>query len=287
LVTHHIFLDEHATELVWNEVFQRAAGRDFPDHYDRRYAHWSAASMCAAGTSAARQAAQEVVKQLRSTPLGWIPRRSSHLQGETPQPPLRFTLPSGLRAAVSEQAAALAVPVTAVYAAALVGVLSARASGQNLAIHVPMTCRKTSADLDVVGCYVSAIPVLARNVGADPASEKTVLRWHRSLAFASEHAHADITAIRAAIGSAPQVSLAFESRSGFRTARPISWQPMPPPDSIPKYGLAVFLSPGSRSHAGDGRLIWQPDVLDAEAARALVDEFLSHVWLLATLSRRT
>ena len=64
LTTHHALVDEHATELVWSEVFRRVAGHVLPDGYDRRYADWSAASTSAAATCAAIRAGQQIAARL-------------------------------------------------------------------------------------------------------------------------------------------------------------------------------------------------------------------------------
>jgi hypothetical protein len=281
LVTHHVFVDEYSTELIWNEVFQRTAGRGFTGDYDRRYADWAAASVSDAAKAGARRAAQDIVGRLRSSPLGSIGEESPARADGVVGSPLRFTIPVELNEAASAQARDLELPVSAVYSAALVHTLCSRVSGQSLAVSVPMTRRKSVKDIHVVGCYVSAIPVLAESMGDNASRAAAIHRWHRSLAFSSARAHADVEALRDGIGSTQQVSLAFEARGGLRTASPIRWAPMPPPNSLAKSALAVFLSPGSRRRVGDGRLLWRMGILTERSAHALVAEFIANLTYFA------
>ncbi|MFB7918554.1 hypothetical protein [Streptomyces sp. NPDC056061] len=276
LITHHALVDEFATTLLWSEIFQRATGQAVCDHYDCRYAQWSAASVSDSAAAAARHAAQELAGHLGAHPLG--------IAEAPPQPgpaptPLHFTLPTPLHAAAVARAAQLAVPPTAVYGAALSHTLCRRADDRPLVFHLPMTRRAPDVDHDIVGCYVSSVPVLARPPGDCDDRAQAIRRWQASLAFSSARSHADTATLRTALGdrATPRVSLAFEAPSTVRSAPPIRWKPLPAPDSTAKTPLAVFLAPGSRNVAGSGRLLWQHGVLDGSSARDLVATFLTNV----------
>lgn len=273
LVTHHVFVDEHSTELIWNEIFQRAVGRYFVDNYDRRYAEWAAASVSESARVAAGLAARDLIERLRAVALGSIGAESSGIPTDVAGSPLRFRIPFDLDAAALVQAKRLAVPVSAVYATALARAVCARANRQSLAVSMPMTRRTDLADLTVVGCYINAVPVLAESLddNADPAT--AIYNWYDSAAFSSARAYADAEVVCAGIGSPPEISLSFEAR-GVRTANPIRWAAISPPDSPAKSPLAVFLSPGSRWAGGNGRLLWRMGVLTEPTAHALVADFL-------------
>jgi hypothetical protein len=274
LVTHHFFVDEYSTELIWNEIFRRSAGRVFTGGYDRRYADWARDSVCDAARAEATLAAQDIVELLAAHPLGSVIEQVPAHPADVAASPLRFSIPAGLNAAAAARARDLAVPVSAVYATALVNVLCAHASGRSLAVSMPMTRRRGAADMDIVGCYVSAVPVLAEHVSDNVGPEAAIQRWHRSLTYSSARAHADVETIRAGVGR-QEVWLAFEARGGRRTANPIRWATLPPPDSPAKSALAIYLSPGSRHENGDGRVLWRAGILSEQSARTLVAEFLT------------
>jgi hypothetical protein len=276
LTTHHVLADEHSIELLWNEIFSRAAGREPAGCYDLRYADWARSSVSHAAAAAARQAGAEIAGRIASAELGTFPQatQSARACGQARQ--IQAVIPASLTLATANRAAALAVPPTAVYAAAAAEALASRASSPNLTISVPVTCRKTTADLDVVGCYISAVPVLARAARRGETEQATVLRAHASLRFAADRAHADHATIRMATGNIPQAMLAFESPRRQRSARPVSWTVIPPPGSPAKAEVAIFISPGVRGHDGEARLLWQPSVLDTGSASELAAAFLGH-----------
>lgn len=277
LITHHVLVDEYATELLWIEVFRRAAQHTTAEQYDRRFAEWAAESVAAAAVPTARQAAHEILRHLGQARLDPLPPHSPSPPGAEPEPPLRFTLPSALTTTVAARAATMGLPATALHAAALLRVLAKHTSGQDLAVRVPMTRRRSVEDLESVGCYITSLPVLVSQASGRYSLDQAAMQWHHSLRFTSDRAHADLAVLRAGLASAPQISLAFENRSGRRRAHPITWSPIPPPDSRPKADLAVFLSPGSRHHPGDCRILWRPGVLNRRAAQDLIDQFLTQL----------
>ncbi|MCG5219214.1 condensation domain-containing protein [Streptosporangium soli] len=279
LVTHHVLLDEHATDLLWSELFRRIAQRAVPERHDRRYARWAAGSLAPHAQEAARQAAQEIVRQLRAAGLGTLPATAGPPAASAP--PLRFALPESLSTAAAAQAAALAVPVAAVYGTALSETLAARARPPRLALHIPMTRRTTAADADVVGCYVAFVPVLAQ--APDPAltPRQAIGRWQRSVTFAAARAHASLADCDTALGGPAQAVLSFENRHAHRRIGPVRWTPLPPPDSAAKSDVTVFLAPAAAGHAGDGRIVWRAGAGDAAAAGRLVTDFLARAQALS------
>ncbi|MCF6467972.1 hypothetical protein FAF44_06080 [Nonomuraea sp. MG754425] len=284
LVTHHVLLDEHATDLLWSEMFRRIAQRAVPEQHDRRYARWAAAGLAPDAREAARRAAQEIARHLRAGGLGTLPSTSPATTGPpaAPEPPLRFALPESLSTAAAARAADLAVPVAAVYGTALSETLAARARPPRLALHVPMTRRTGAADADVVGCYVAFVPVLAQ--APDPAltPRQAIGRWQRSLTFAADRAHASLTEVETALGGGPaQAVLSFENRHAHRRTGPVRWTPLPPPDSAAKADVTVFLAPASAGHTGDGRIVWRAGASDPAAAGRLVADFLDRAQALS------
>lgn len=273
LVTHHAFIDEHSTDLVWNEIFRRTAGRDVPDTYDQRYADWAAASVSGAARAVSQRAAAELVHRLRAEPLGSIGVEQHSGQVEVTGSPLRFAIPERLGNAAASRAHNLELPPSAVYAGAWTRVLCARATAPRLAVTTQITRRRGLPDADVVGCYVGAVPVLVEAAEGD--SPETVIRqWHRSLAFSHERDQAGVDTVQRGLDGVQRFSLTFETRSSTRTVKPIVWKVLPPPDSHAKSSLSLFLSFGGRWGAGDGRLLWRAGVLDLAAARRMVADFL-------------
>lgn len=84
LITHHVLVDEYATELLWNEVFRRAAQHTTAEQYDRRFAEWAAESVAAAAVPTARQAAHEILRHLGQARLDPLPRTARPLQARNP-----------------------------------------------------------------------------------------------------------------------------------------------------------------------------------------------------------
>ena len=278
LATHHALADEHAIELLWNEIFSRAAGRAPAGGYDLRYADWAEASASPAAAVAARQAGAEIAAWMAAatpgTPPAARPRPGPGAGEEKLQ--VRAEIPASLTRSAAGCAASLAVPATAVYAAAAAEALAARAAVPGLAVSVPVTRRTTTADLQAVGCYISAVPLLAQAAQAGDTRRDTVLRAHAALRFAADRAHADPAAIRDAAGYLPEVMVAFESPRRRRTTRPVSWTTVPPPASTAKQPVSLFIAPGARGGPGEARLLWQPGALDAGSARDLAAAFLAH-----------
>jgi hypothetical protein len=276
LIAHHLFIDEYSTDLIWNEMFQRAAGRSTADNYDVRYAAWARATAEDHAQDAARHAAGQVTRNLHDASLDFT---TFARPGRTdPASPVRFEIPTPLTVAVATTARKLDVPVAAVYGAAMGHVLCVHAKVTSMTISVPTSRRTDIADIGTVGCYVNTIPVRARVAGE---AGLAIHSWYRELTFASEHAHADASAIRAGLGGSPQTMLAFESRRAQRSVKPITWRPLLPPDGPAKAPLSCFLSPGVRHGPGDGRLVWRDGFLDRTAASELADAFLDAVVRLA------
>jgi hypothetical protein len=235
-------------------------------------------------TIAAVQAGQEVAARIEGIQLGALPTTAQSASGteDSAARQIRATIPAGIAKAAAARAADLGVPVTAVYFAAVAGTLASRASAPRLTMTVPATCRTTTADLDVVGCYIGAVPVLAQAARPGETGREAMLSAHDWLRFAARHAHADTGTVRAALGSQPQVLLAFESPRRRRTAGPVAWTPVPPPDGTAKHDVSIFLAPGIRGQPGDARLLWRPGALDAASANELTAEVLSRIgWLAA------
>jgi hypothetical protein len=283
LATHHALADEHAIELLWNEIFNRAAGRAPAGGYDLRYADWAEASTSPAAAAAARQAGAEIAARLAAaglrTPPPARPRPGPGDGYEKLQ--LRAEIPADLTASAGACAAALAVPATAVYAAAAAEALTASAAVPALAVNVPVTRRATTADLQTVGCYISAVPVLAQAAQAGDTGQDSVLRAYAALRFAADRPHADPATIREAAGHLPEAMVAFESPRRRRTARPVSWTALPPPDSTAKQRVSLFIAPGARGCPGEARLLWQPGALDTGSASDLAAAFLAHLTRLS------
>jgi hypothetical protein len=276
LITHHIFIDEHSTGLIWNEVMRRAAGRDVCDAPDLSYARWAYAATAANSQARDRSAAAAVTAKLNSAPLTVfsVPRIPTQI---TPQPLRRFSIPAPLTDAAAGRARAEQVPVAALYGAAFAHAVCTSTRQPAVGVALPVTRRRDLADITAVGCYVHTVPVLALLAAA---ARPAIHAWHQALAFAAAHAHADPAATRSALGAMPQVSLFFEARGGRNSAKPITWQPMSPPDSPAKTALSCFLAPGAQHSDGDGRLLWQPGVLDLDTATAFVSLFLDTLtWL--------
>lgn len=270
LVTHHLFVDEYSTDLIWNEVFRRAAAKDTDDAYDLRYAAWARSTVTPSARQAARRAAGDLVAHLHGTALEVT--ASAPGARTAPGSPVRFTIPATLTDAAAARARAAQVPVAAVYAAAFGQLLCARADTGGLAVAVPVTRRTDVADIATVGCYVSTLPVPVR-AERDPST--AIRQWHRALTDTAALAHADTTTLRSRLGGTAQVSLSFEARGGRRSAKPITWTPLAPPDSPAKSTLACFLSPGTSNSTGDGRLLWRTGALNQNAAGELVEDFLA------------
>ena len=127
------------------------------------------------------------------TLLGALPRRTQPPRGtdESGTRQIRVTIPASLAWSAAAWAAHLRVPVNAVYFAAIAGTLASRASAPYLAVTIPATCRRTTADLDVVGCYIGAVPVLAQAPTPGETQRDATMAARDWLQFAAEHAHAD------------------------------------------------------------------------------------------------
>lgn len=284
LTTHHALADEHATELVWSEIFRRTVGHALHNRYDKRYADWTAAMASPMAAVAAVEAGQEVAARLAGIRLGVLPRPAQPASGtdESSARQIRATIPVGIARAAAARAADLGVPVTAVYLAAIAGILASRASAPHIAMTVPATRRTATADMDVVGCYIGAVPVLAQTARPGETGHEAILDAHDWLRFAARHAHADPGTVRAALERQPQVFLAFESPRRRRTAGPVAWTPVQPPDSPAKHDVTIFLSPGIRGQPGDMRMLWRPGALDEASAGEITAEILSRIgWLAA------
>ncbi|WP_331732551.1 condensation domain-containing protein (plasmid) [Streptomyces sp. NBC_00015] len=277
LITHHAIVDEYSTELLWNEVFRRAAQQTTAERNDRGFAEWAAESVAPLAVTAGRQAADEVVQHLGAARLNAFPQRCSAPSDAAIEPPLRFTVPIALTAAVAARATALGLPAAALHAAALMRALARYTGGQDLAVRVPMARRRSAADLESVGCYITSLPVLAQGSLSRDSIQQAARKWHGSLRFTSDRAHADVGALHTMLGGTPQISLTFENRGARHSARPISWVSLPPPDSSPKADLHVFLSPGNRHRPGDGRILWRPGILNRRGAQDLINQFLTYL----------
>jgi hypothetical protein len=277
LITHHVLVDEYSTELLWNEVFRRAAQQTTAERNDRGFAEWAVESVAAHSVTAGRQAADEIVQHLGAARLNPFPQQWPAPSDTAIEPPLRFPLPITLTAAVAARATAAGLPATALHAAALMRALARYTGGQDLAVRVPMARRRSAADLESVGCYITSLPVLAQGILSRESIEQAARKWHGSLRFTSDRTHADVGALHTVLGSTPQISLTFENRGARHSARPITWVSLPPPDSSPKTDLHVFLSPGSRNRPGDGRLLWHPGILNRPGAQDLINQFLTHL----------
>ncbi|MFC0107882.1 condensation domain-containing protein [Kibdelosporangium aridum] len=275
LTTHHVFTDEHSIHLLWNEIFQRAAGRNIVDHYDRRYADWAEASVGFASRQYAEQAAADILGKLSAGPLGTIGTevRSTLIDGLGS--PHWFPIPSPLKLAISRRAKDLGVSVSSVYSAAWITALCERATVPRITVSTPITLRK-AADLDVVGCFVGSVPVPGEAIRGEDSSI-AIRRWQRSLDFAADRGHANAETVQRALHGVQRFSLTFETRGAVQAVRPISWQVLPPPDSRAKASASLFVSLGGRSNAGDGRLLWRDGVLTDSDAGAIVSDYIRTV----------
>ncbi|MFD6563045.1 condensation domain-containing protein [Micromonospora profundi] len=277
LVTHHLFVDEHAVDLLWNEIFRRVAGQPVPTGHDLRYRHWALTTISAHARTAARKASMEAATALRDATLTTV--HTARKAESTAL--LRFTIPPEVTDGCARKARAVQVPVAAVYGAAFGDVLCTHFRSSAVTVAVPASRRADLADHDVVGCYVNTVWVPARPA-ADTAA--TIRRWHQDLQFAAARSHADAAQLRPILGGEPHAMLSFESRAGRRATGPVRWHHLPPPDSPAKAGLTCFLAPGIRHGAGDGRLLWRDGVLNDAAAARVTGSFLDTLARFAGLA---
>ncbi|GIF75623.1 hypothetical protein Asi02nite_51410 [Asanoa siamensis] len=267
LVTHHLFVDEHAVDLLWNEIFRRAAGQPVPTGHDPRYRCWAQTTISEQARAAGLRATLEAATALRDATL----TSTATVRRAEPTALLRFAIPPEVTDGCARQARIARVPVAAVYGAAFGDVLRDHFGSPAVTVAVPVSRRAYLADHDVVGCYVNTVWVPARPAAG---TVETIRRWQHDLQFAAARAHADIAQLRPLLGGEPHAMLSFESRAGHRTAGPVRWRPVPPPDSPAKAGLACFLAPGTRQTPGDGRLLWRDGILDDAAAGCMNRSFL-------------
>ena len=281
LVAHHALVDEISTGLVWDEIFSRAGGMSSPAGYDDRYEHWAREMAGPAAKRRAARSAEEIASRLCAAPIGAIPLAAHPGPPEPLLPrPVRFAVPPELSARCADAASRFAVPVAALYGAAVVRALGPVIRAPRFALFMPVTLRRSEPDFMAVGCYVASVPVLGESPpGAEPAAA-AVTRWHRSVGFAAERADADPSHLAGLLqASAPgwfaaaRVSLAIERPLAGRSG-PVEWSSLPQPDHGAKYDLSVFLTPGTREKPGSGRVVWRNGRADRGMARSFADSFL-------------
>jgi amino acid adenylation domain-containing protein len=274
LFTHHVRIDEYAAALLWQEIFDRAAGSGAPPvSPDHRYLRWAAAAATPEARVRAQDAARELADWLAREPLGALATSTAALDPTDPRPAaLRFPLPRDLIQQAIRRARDLAVPVSALYGAAVVRALGPFMSAEHFPLYLPMTLRRSSDDFETVGCFTSHVPVLAHVPRLPETGERAISRWHRSLRASSERADADPQEIAALLrvtagDHVARVSFALETPHAGASGH-IAWSSLPAPDGPAKHDLSIFLAPVADGE-GSGRLLWRPGAIERTKARRL------------------
>lgn len=272
LMTHHILIDERTVELLWAEVAARVAGRDFPIERDQRYARWAADTVSERARQRSHAAADSLLAATERTSLARLDERAT----PSPSSGLRdVVVPGDLCVAANRSAAALAVPASDVWCTAMAQALLLRTGGSAVALHVPLS-RRTVDDLDVVGCFISGLPLIAGH--RHMFGPHGVVRWRQAVQIASRFADADLGTVIAGIGHPPQISVAVDSLSrSIHSLGQVRWTILPPPPTTAKHAVSVYLAPGRAGNPGSCRIVWRSNVMADDDAQVLAGDFLSQL----------
>src|SRR6266545_4873788 len=143
LVAHHALVDETSMRLLWTDVFTRVDGDPVDDGHGAHYAQWATQMATAAAGLRATRSAAELASRLTESPLGTLVRPDPQQPAMAASgPPLRFTIPAELAGRAIDAARRFAVPVSAIYGAAVVRALGATISRSRFALFMPMTLRR-------------------------------------------------------------------------------------------------------------------------------------------------
>ncbi|MGI5215080.1 AMP-binding protein [Plantactinospora sp. CA-290183] len=265
LVAHHVVTDEASVALLWNRALDRVRTGG-PVRVDRYYARWAPTTVTDAARRAAVDDAAIVAWALTSESL-------SRLRDGDPRAGagsfIRLLPDSG---DISGTARRMSLPAAAILSAAAAAALAEDMTGTRFAVHVPVTRRRTGADTDAAGCFVSSLPVPA-DVPDDPGPG-WVRTWHRLLVDVAGRAGADpaavATLLRAADPSAVafQVSLVVETPFAVHQGS-IRWQPHPVAPGPAKHDLAIFCGRDPLTGSVTVRIDWRAGVYDDSRAAEL------------------
>ncbi|MGW1815387.1 condensation domain-containing protein [Streptomyces sp. NPDC002125] len=271
LMTHHLYTDEHALQLLWTEIVRRAGTPPIsaPTSPDLRYGRWAEASISAAAATSARTAAEAVAQ-----------RCQTHETRPYPEYLERLPAPNGYgqqaRALgpvdTADVSARLSVGPAAVYVAAVAQAVAEQTGHGRIVLHMPMSLRRTAAEAGIVGCFVASAPLPIR---LEPTGDRLVQHCQQALNFASRHAHARPGLLSRSVGR-PQISLAIEQPVTTRRLGPVTWSSFAAPNAGPKHPLSLQLS---ASATGPGRLraSWTSASLTQEQAVDLLERTTDHL----------
>lgn len=271
LMTHHLYTDEHALQLLWTEVVRRAGTLPIsaPISPDLRYSRWAVASASAVAATSARTAAVAVAQ-----------RCQAHETRPYPEYLERSPAPNGYGQQVralgpvdtADVSARLSVGPAAVYVAAVAQAVAEETGHGRIVLHMPMSLRRTAAEAGIVGCFVASALLPIR---VEPTGDRLVQHCQQALDFASRHAHARAGLLSRSVGR-PQISLAIEQPTTTRRLGPVTWSSFAAPNAGPKHPLSLQLS-ASATDPGRLRASWTSATLTQQQAIDLLERTTDHL----------